>query len=141
MAVAKKTGSLYTGKIKQKKHIRTQAELVTAFRDVYGQPRRFGKIGDGKREMATWFRVSHQCVCNWFIVPFDGKEPPGIPTGYHARLMLWAAHHGYIIHPETFGPWLGWTPLGQGQLRGRVNRVSTWHVYERLSIMREVRTM
>ncbi len=81
----------------KQKHIRTEADFLPAFRAVYG-----GK-GDGKRELATWIGVTHQAVCNWFMRPTDGREPIGIPSGYHAQLLLWAAHHGFVLHPAAFG--------------------------------------
>jgi hypothetical protein len=84
----------------QSRHIRTEADIVAAFRAVYSTGKRYG---DGKSDMARWLGVSHQAVCNWFMKPANGGQPMGIPNGYQGRLMLWARRHGFILHPETFG--------------------------------------
>ena len=99
MGIAKTTRNVYTRRMKPTKHIRTQGDIVAAFRAVYAQ----GTRTDGKRAMADWLGLSHQAVCNWFMTPSHGGEPLGIPNGYQGRFMLWAAYHGYVLHPSAFG--------------------------------------
>jgi hypothetical protein len=84
------------------KHIRCQADILKAFREVYGAKGRNGKLRDGKQDMAEWYDVSYQAVCNWFSAA-EGGKPRGLPTGYQYRTHLWAETHGYVLHPEVFG--------------------------------------
>lgn len=107
MAIAKKSRNVYTRNMKSSKHIRSQTDILAAFRAVYG-----GR-GDGKRELGNWLSLSHQAICNWFMKPQHGGEPQGIPSGYQGRIMLWAAHHGYVLHASVFGLAPDGTPLSR----------------------------
>jgi len=90
-AIARTTETLYKARMKIK-HLRTEADIVTAF--------------GGKKKMAEWFMVSHQAVCNWF-----GEDGTGIPTGYQYRLYLWATSVGHVLHPVAFGLKADGTPI------------------------------
>jgi len=113
--LAKQSRRVYSLDMKNAKRIRSQAELLEAFRAVYSVKGRNGMVTNGKREMARWLGVTHQYVCNWFAKPADGGEPSGVPNGYHYRVHLWCVHHGYILHPQVLGLTPDGKPLPQAE--------------------------
>jgi hypothetical protein len=68
----------------------TVLEVINAFGQIAGMPKH------GRRATALWCDVGLTAVSNWVTADF-------IPPGWHLRMSVHLASHGYEVDPLVFG--------------------------------------